>query len=80
MILLIMMNFLFQVADRNRSGGGVAMYVCDNYASQMINMQNGDIELLWVKIELPLKNHFLVRAAYRSEEITNKRHFFECLP
>ena len=73
---LFIPGYVLYRKDRNRSGGGVAMYVCDNYASQMINMQNGDIESLWVKIELPHKNHFIVGAAYRSEEMVNKQYFF----
>ena len=76
---LLIPGYVLYRKDRNRSGGGVAMYVCDNHASHMINMQNGDIEFPWVKIELPHKNNFIVGAAYRSEEMVNKQYFFECL-
>ncbi len=64
--------------DRNRKGGGVAMYVSEKYSSQLISM-NDDIESLWVKLELPHNNYFYVGTAYRSERMVNKGYFFEKL-
>ncbi len=65
--------------DRNRHGGGVAIYVSEKYSSHLINTEKNDIESLWVKIMLPHGNHFVVGTAYRSEEMVNKTYFFECL-
>ena len=74
-------GYILHRKDRNRNGGGVAMYVSEKYSSHFINTQleNNDIESLWVKIMLPHGNHFVVGTAYRSQEMVNKAYFFECI-
>ena len=58
-------SYQIQRRDRNRSGGGVAIYHRDHLpCSRRTDLEHNDIELLWVKLLISNKKH-LIATCYR---------------
>ena len=65
-------NFKLFRIDRNRHGGGVAIYCHENLSSFLLtNLNSTEFESLWVKIKLYKNKPFFLCVSYRSPSIKN---------
>ncbi len=59
-------NYFLIRRDRNRKGGGVCIYVISDIGfNQRMDLNNDQIEAVWLNILLPKNNPILVGACYR---------------
>ena len=61
-------GYVFERKDRNRNGGGVAVYIKDDIQySRRNDIENDNTESLWIEIQQVHKKSFVIGTLYRPE-------------
>ena len=77
---LLLPNYTIQRHDRNRNGGGVCVYIRNDISfNRRTDLENTDLEVLFVELLLPKTKPIICGICYRPPKLSNFYDQFETL-